>query len=133
MPFISLLYFRTAAIFLLLGIVMGLQMAATHDHSTLAAHAHVNLLGWVTPALFAGYFALNPAQAERRLARVQYGVYVAGVVLMTPSLYLMLRGRPELEPIVIASSLLVFAGAILFAVIAFTGPARLVAPRVAAE
>lgn len=133
MPFISLLYFRTAAVFLLVGILMGLHMAATHDHSTLAAHAHVNLLGWVTPALFAGYFALNPAQAERRLAKLQYGVYVAGVVLMGPMFYLMLRGRPELEPVVIFSSLLVFAGAILFAVITFTSPVRVAAPSVAAE
>ncbi|WP_022730021.1 hypothetical protein [Fodinicurvata sediminis] len=133
MPFISLLYFRTAAVFLLLGIVMGLHMAATHDHSTLAAHAHVNLLGWVTPALFGAYFAFNPGQAERRLARLQYGVYVVGVVLMSPMLYLMLRGQAQLEPMVIVSSLLVLAGAILFAIIAFTGPVRMVAPRVAAE
>ena len=48
MPKISHLFFRTAVLFLIVGIGMGLQMAISQNHNVIGAHAHVNLLGWVT-------------------------------------------------------------------------------------
>lgn len=121
MPRIAKLYFRTAIIFLIIGISMGLNMAISQDHSAIGAHAHANLLGWVTMAIFGGYHALNPAKAERRIAMIQYVVYTAGVALMVPALYLMLTGHPEMEPVVGIASLITFAGVLLFAVIIFSG------------
>src|SRR6478736_5940118 len=100
MPRIAHLYFRTAIIFLIIGICMGLKMAISQDHSVIGAHAHANLLGWVTMAIFGGYYALNPEKAERRIAVVQYAVYTSGVTLMVPSLYLMLMGNEAMEPVV---------------------------------
>ncbi|MDW5317947.1 hypothetical protein [Rhizobium sp. PL01] len=121
MPRIAKLYFRTAIIFLIIGIAMGLNMAISQDHSAIGAHAHCNLLGWVTMAIFGGYHALNPTKAERRIAIIQYVVYTAGVALMVPALYLMLTGNPEMEPVVGIASLITFAGVLLFAVIIFSG------------
>ncbi len=121
MPRIAKLYFRTAIIFLIIGIAMGLNMAISQDHSAIGAHAHANLLGWVTMAIFGGYHALNPAKAERRIAMIQYGIYTAGVALMVPALYLMLTGYPQMEPVVAIASLITFAGVLLFAVIIFSG------------
>ena len=68
MPRVAQLYFKTAIIFLIIGVSMGLHMAIAGDHSAIGAHAHANLLGWVTMAIFGGYHALNPAKAERRIA-----------------------------------------------------------------
>ena len=82
MPNISNLFFRTAVVFLIVGIGIGLQMSISQNHNTIGAHAHINLLGWVTSALFGGYYALNPAKAERRLALIHYGVYTVGVIIM---------------------------------------------------
>jgi hypothetical protein len=121
MPTISQVYFKTAIVFLILGIMMGLQMAISGDHSIVAAHAHANLLGWVTMALFGTWFAFMPGQAQSRVAKVQYGIYTAGVVIMTPSLYFMLRGNPAFEPLVVAGSLMAFAGVLLFAFMVFSG------------
>lgn len=123
MPRIAKLYFRTAIIFLIIGISIGLSMAISQDHSAIGAHAHANLLGWVTMAIFGGYHALNPAKAERRIAMIQYCVYTAGVALMVPALYLMLTGNPAMEPVVAIASLITFAGVLLFAVIIFSGEA----------
>ncbi|MCV9997887.1 cbb3-type cytochrome c oxidase subunit I [Pararhizobium sp. YC-54] len=123
MPRIAKLYFRTAIIFLIIGISMGLNMAISQDHSAIGAHAHANLLGWVTMAIFGGYHALNPAKAERRIAMIQYCVYTAGVALMVPALYLMLTGNPAMEPVVAIASLITFAGVLLFAVIIFSSEA----------
>ena len=121
MPRISQLYFKTAILFLIIGILMGLNMAISQDHTVIGAHAHCNLLGWVTMAIFGGYHALNPQKAETRLAMIQYYVYTAGIVLMVPSLYLMLLGNMAMEPIVGISSIITFAGVLLFAFIIFSG------------
>ena len=121
MPVLSQLYFKTAIIFLIVGIAAGIHMSITGDHSVTGAHAHINLLGWVTMALFGTYFAFEPEKAKSRLARIQYGVYTIGVVVMMPSLYFLLMGNPALEPLVAISSLFVFAGVLLFAVVIFSG------------
>lgn len=128
MPRIAQLYFKTAILFLILGIGMGLNMAISQDHSVIGAHAHCNLLGWVTMAIFGGYHALNPRKAERRLAMIQYYVYTAGLVLMIPSLYLFLLGNMAMEPVVAVASIIAFIGVLLFAVIIFTGEQVAVTP-----
>ncbi len=119
MPFIARLYFKTAIIFLIVGISMGLQMSISGVHNVTGAHAHANLLGWVTMALFGGYYALNPAKASTRLATLQYGVFTLGIVVMVPSLYLLLQGYAAFEPLVAVSSLIAFLGVLLFAVVVF--------------
>ena len=131
MPRIAQLYFRTAILFLIVGIAMGLHMAISQDHSAIGAHAHTNLLGWVTMAIFGGYHALNPAKAERRIAMIQYVVYTAGVALMIPALYLMLTGNPSMEPVVAAASMITFAGVLLFAVIIYSSSATVSKPAAA--
>lgn len=133
MPRIAQLYFRTAIIFLIVGISMGLTMAISQDHSAIGAHAHANLLGWVTMAIFGGYHALNPAKAERRIAMIQYLVYTTGVALLVPALYLMLTGNPSMEPVVAVASLIAFAGVLLFAVIIFSSGTAVTRPTAATQ
>ena len=123
MPRLSNYYFRSAILFLLVGIAIGIHMSMSQNHNVIGAHAHINLLGWVTSALFGAYFALNPAKAEGRLPLIQYLVYTAGVVVMGVSLYLMLSGDLAMVPVVAASSIVTFIGVLLFAWIVWT-PAR---------
>lgn len=120
MPRLANLYFKTAICFLIIGIAMGLHMSISQDHAATGAHAHTNLLGWVTMAIFGGYYALNPAKAETRLAVLQYWVYVGGVTVMVPSLYLLLTGNPGMEPLVAISSIITFIGVLLFAGVIFS-------------
>lgn len=134
MPRIAQLYFKTAIIFLIIGIGMGLQMAITNDHTALGAHAHNNLLGWVTMALFGCYHAFNPKKAEKRLAMLQYYVYTAGLVVLVPSLYLLLQGNMAMEPVVGISSIVVFIGVLMFAAIIFSGEeTTAISPKVASR
>jgi hypothetical protein len=115
MPRISEYFFRSAILFLLVGISVGIHMSISQNHNVTGAHAHINLLGWVTSALFGGYYALNPAKAAGRLPMLQYLVYTTGVVIMGGSLYLMLAGNAAMTPVVAVSSLITFAGVLLFA------------------
>ncbi len=124
MPQVAELFFKSAIVFLIVGIAMGLHMSMSANHDVIGAHAHTNLLGWVTSALFGGYYALNPAKAESRLAMVHFWVYTLGVAGMVPSLYLFLKGFAALEPLVALTSLVTFAGVIIFAMVVFRSPVR---------
>lgn len=115
MPRISEYYFRSAILFLLAGISLGIYMSASQNHTAVGAHAHINLLGWVTSALFGGYYALNPAKAAGRLPIIQFAVYTLGAAIMGVSLYLLLSGNVAIAPIVAVSALITFAGVLLFA------------------
>jgi hypothetical protein len=119
MPNLAHVYFRTAILFLIAGISVGIYMSISGNHAVTGAHAHINLLGWVTSALFGTYLALNPAKATGLLPRLQYLVYVLGVIVMGTSLYLMLDGNAAMVPVVAGASLVTFAGVLLFAVIIF--------------
>lgn len=115
MPRVSEYYFRSAILFLLVGISLGIYMSASQNHTSVGAHAHINLLGWVTSALFGGYYALNPAKAAGRLPIIQFAVYTLGAAIMGVSLYLLLSGNVAIAPIVALSALITFAGVLLFA------------------
>ena len=123
MPAISNYYFRAATVFLIVGIGVGLHMSISGNHNVIGAHAHINLLGWVTSALFGGYFALNPGKAGGRLPMIQFVIYLLGVTVMGVTLYLLLAGNSAMEPLVAISSLLTFLGVLIFAWIVWT-PAR---------
>ncbi len=120
MPRISQYFFKTATIFLIIGIVMGLHMGISEDHSAMPAHAHVMLLGWVTSALFGIYYALQPAKAEWRIAFVQLGIYLIGMIVMLPALYLKYTGYPQFEPLLAGGSMIVALGVLIFAYVMFS-------------
>ncbi|HEV7436411.1 MAG TPA: hypothetical protein VGO22_16305 [Pseudorhizobium sp.] len=136
MPHIAQLYFNIAIVFLIVGLGMGLQMGIPGNDDVIGAHAHANLLGRVAMALFGNYYAFCPAKAVGRLASLQYWIYTAGVIVMVPSLYMLLRGHTAFEPLVGTSSLVVFLGALLFAAILFNrarAPAAKVLPDAASS
>ena len=120
MPGISRFYFAMAITYLMIGIGVGLHMSISQDHGAAGAHAHINLLGWVTSAVFGGYYALNPQKAEGWLSRTQCILYSLGLVVMLPALYMMLTGQPGFEPAVAIGSMAVAAGVVLFAAVVFT-------------
>lgn len=121
MPRVSELFFKTAVIFFLLGIAIGIKMGISGDHGAYPAHAHFNLLGWVTSAIFGGYYALNPAKADKRLAMIHYGLYTLGLVVMLPPLYLKYEmGNDAVEPILGVGSLIVAAAVLVFAFLVFS-------------
>jgi hypothetical protein len=116
---VSSLSFRTAVVLGLLGIVMGIAMAASHDHSVMPAHAHLNLLGWVSLFLFGIYYKFHPGIDSSRLALTQVVAWTLGTVVLTVGVAALNLGIPQAEPIAVVGSLLVLADMVLFAVLVF--------------
>ncbi len=106
--------FQTAVLFVLAGMIWGLQMAISNDHSAFPAHAHLNLLGWVSLFLFGIYYRLNPAVDRARAALVQVGIWSVGVVIMAIGVGLVHTGHEAGDPIAAVGSLICLAGMLFF-------------------
>jgi len=66
-------FIGVAVIFALIGMGYGMYMAASQDHLLAGAHAHNNLMGWVTMAIFGLYYRAVP-QAVTSLATLHFWV-----------------------------------------------------------
>jgi len=95
MKSIPTLFFGTAALFALCGMVWGVQMSASQDHSLSPAHGHLNLIGFVAMSVFGTYYTLTPEAAAARLATFHYGLVVVTVLVLTPGIVLAITGRSE--------------------------------------
>jgi hypothetical protein len=126
----SSLCFNVAVLFVLAGMAWGMQMAATGDHSAYPAHAHLNLLGWVSLFLIGIYYRLHPALERARLAFVQIWVWIVGVIVQAIGVGLVHTGSAEAEPAAAGGSLLVVVSMLLFGWMVFRSE-RAVAPGVA--
>ena len=113
------LCFRTAVVIAMIGFGLGIGMGVAGDFSLVPAHAHINLLGWVSFCLYGAFYALQPQAAQGLLPRLHYGLALAGVVIMTGAIAAIVSGHRSFVPVAIAGSLLVYAGLLVFAWIVF--------------
>jgi peptidoglycan/LPS O-acetylase OafA/YrhL len=115
----SSLSFRAAVLFVLAGMIWGLQMAISEDHSAFPAHAHLNLLGWVSLFLFGIYYRLHPSLDRSRAALVQVWIWIAGTVVMAIGVGLVHTGHVSGDPIAAAGSFIVLAAMLMFGWLVF--------------
>jgi hypothetical protein len=115
MPRVSKLFFRTAIIWLVAGLAVGFKMGISGNHDMIPAHTHINLLGWVTSALFALYYNANRIQAFSRMAMVHLYLYSIGTACMVAGLALEELGVPDLEPVIGIGATILSAGVFVFA------------------
>ena len=67
----SSLSFQAAVLLVVAGMIWGIVMAISGDHAAMPAHAHLNLLGWVSLFLFGIFYHLHPALDRSPTAMVQ--------------------------------------------------------------
>ncbi len=105
------------AAFLIIGIVMGMYMGGSGDHSLAVSHAHINLLGFVLSAVFALTYKCYPAMADTRLASVHFWAHLVGATLLNLLLFLLLLqviSDAAMVPLAPISEFLVLAGVLAF-------------------
>jgi cbb3-type cytochrome oxidase subunit 1 len=117
-------FFRHSVIYILIGISIGIYMAASHNHTLAPAHAHLNLLGYVSMALYGLFYRAWPAAADDRFANWHFWIANIGVVGLIASLIPLLLGYGAAEPFTAAFSFVVLAGMILFAIVVFRATAK---------
>ena len=120
----SSLSFQAAVVLVVSGMIWGLAMAISGDHAAMPAHAHLNLLGWVSLFLFGIYYHLHPALDRTRAALVQVWVWIAATVVMAIGIALAHTGHAGGDPIAAVSSLVVLADMLLFGWLVYLHRAR---------
>ncbi|HZH09312.1 MAG TPA: hypothetical protein VEZ24_02980 [Microvirga sp.] len=110
----SSLSFRLAVLFVIAGMAMGIGMAATQNHAIMPAHAHLNLLGWVSLFLFGIYYERRPALNVSRLAMIQVLLWSTGTVVLTIAVAAIHLGYTAADPVAGISSILVLAAMLMF-------------------
>jgi hypothetical protein len=125
---LSYFCFIVAALAALTGMSLGIHMGLSGDFTLAPAHAHLNLLGWVTMALY-GLYHRGVSRDRDRLAWTQVGCAAAGFPLMTGGLgaYLV-TGSATFVPFLLAGSLLSVTSMALFVLIVLSDAMRTAAP-----
>ncbi|HEY6981602.1 hypothetical protein [Reyranella sp.] len=132
----STLSFQAAICFVIVGMIWGLIMAISGDHSAMPAHAHLNLLGWVSLFLFGIYYRLRPSLEHGKGALTQAWLWIVGTIIQAIGVGLVHTGHDVGEPFAAGGSLVVLLAMLLFAWLVFQGEradARLSPASAAAE
>jgi hypothetical protein len=119
MTWISNRFMQLAVLAALCGMTMGVVMGARNEFTLAPAHAHLNLLGWVSMMVYGLFYRSFPSAARGWLATTHFWVAVVGVIVLIPSLALMLLGHPKAMIGVGIGSVLVLLSMVLFAAIVF--------------
>lgn len=112
-------YLKVASVYFTIGVLAGLTMGIIHDFRFTSVHAHVNLLGWVSMALFGIIYHFYPNAANSKLAKTQFWLHNIGVPVMLGGIALQVLGVSAALPAAIIGSLAVVIGVILFMVNVF--------------
>jgi uncharacterized membrane protein YgdD (TMEM256/DUF423 family) len=101
-----------AAVALSIGVGMGIYMGIAHDFSLAPVHAHMNLVGWASLALFGITYKLYPELQERWPAKLHFALAAPAAILFPIGIYMSINhGQPLLA---IAASLVWAVGVLLF-------------------
>jgi membrane protein required for beta-lactamase induction len=90
-------FFGAAAFYAMVGVTWGLAMSISKHHETYSAHAHLNLLGWVSLALMGTFYALLGQRVANWVKLANFVLSNVGVVCMISGLFMYL-GRPARPP-----------------------------------
>jgi hypothetical protein len=117
----SSLCFQAAVLFVIAGMIWGITMAISEDHSAMPAHAHLNLLGWVSLFLFGIYYKLNPSLEDAKSAMAQVWIWIVGTIVLTIGVALVHAGHSAGDPIAAIGSFIVLLDMLLFGWLVYRG------------
>ena len=109
-------FLRLAVVYVLLGVSLGIVMAASHDYTFRPVHAHLNLLGWASMALFGLWYRSVPAAAETRLAKLHFWLYNIAFPIQMSTLAIFVSGNVSIEPVVALASAAIGISLVCFAI-----------------
>jgi hypothetical protein len=117
MPRVSAAFFLLGILFVFSGMALGQYMAASNDLLLAPVHAHINLLGWATMALYGTFYALTKDTYSPTLAWTNFALTAAGVIVMIPALTMLLKTGDNAKwgPIAGLAGGLAMLGALIFA------------------
>jgi len=118
MKTVDINFIAIGALWLVVGMLLGIGMGAAHNFALAPLHAHINLIGFVSHAIFGMAYRHWPALKDSPLAPYQFWIFVIATPITLIGLYFTVMNGPELPTII--GSIAVLIGAALFAVMIWT-------------
>ena len=109
-------YITTALGYAIIGMMLGIYMAASKDHGHMVTHAHIMLIGFVVSFIYGLCHKLWLNNTSSKLATVQFYIHQLGAIGIVVGLFLLYGKHVELEtidPVLAVSSVVVLTGMIL--------------------
>jgi hypothetical protein len=111
---VDVYFLLLATILLICGATLGIVMGAREDFQLVPVHAHLNLAGWASLALFGLAYRAYPELAAKKLARYHFMVSATASVLLPVGIgFAVLKASPGLA---IFASILWLLGVLMFLV-----------------
>ena len=114
MPRIGLWFILLAGLCLTVGVYLGMWMGVNKDFTLAPVHAHLNLLGWASLALFGLTYGVYPEIGRTRLAATHFALAAPSAMLFPYAIYrAMMLDDPSLSKV---AAPMWFLGVLLFVV-----------------
>jgi putative solute:sodium symporter small subunit len=113
-------YIMTSFGYAIIGLVLGIYMAASKNHSHMVTHAHIMLVGFVVSFVYALCFKLWLNNSQSTLAKAQFYFHQIGSFGLLVSLFLLYGNYISLEildPILAVASIAILISMILMKVL----------------
>jgi hypothetical protein len=111
----------TGAVLGTIGMVMGIAMGIGQDFTLAPAHAHLNLVGWVSLVLFGLAYRVEVAKSGT-LATIHYWLALAGAIIFPVGIYFaVVRDQPA---VAIVGALLTLISMLIFIINIWRAPRR---------
>ena len=110
-------YLAIGALWLVLGMVLGIAMGASENFLFMPVHAHINLIGFACHSIFGMAYRQWPTMKASGLALYQFWIFVIATPITLIGLAFTLTGGPALPTIIGSFGLLI--GAALFCFLAW--------------
>lgn len=118
-------FIMTAFGYAILGLMLGIFMAATKDHSQFVTHAHIMLLGFVVSFIYALCHKLWLNNITSKLAVAQFYIHLVASFVIFVGLFLLygqfVEGE-QIDPVLAIASIIAFIGVILMFVLLVKAP-----------
>lgn len=109
---IDVYFLLLATLLLVIGAILGIVMGAREDFQLVPVHAHLNLAGWASLALFGLTYRAYPQLQANRVAGLHFIVSAAASILLPIGIgFAVLRNSPGLA---ILASILWLLGVLLY-------------------
>lgn len=109
-------FIHVSTIYFAIGVILGISMSMSGDHTLTGVHVHVNLLGWASGALAGVIYWLFPQAGSNILAKIHFWAHNIALPVMMIGLALLLLGHTQYEPAVAAGGTVVALSVIVFTV-----------------
>lgn len=115
----------TALGYAIVGMALGIYMAASKHHGQHVTHAHILLIGFVVSFVYALCHKLWLQNSTTKLAMVQFYVHQLGSILLFIGLFLLYGDfikEETIEPVLSLGSITVFAGVVMMKILFIRSP-----------